>query len=118
MKVQLVDPSLGKDDARLVPVLADHGLDVLVPAGAVIDVPPAVAGKAPHWRKPVDGDDLAFMETKVDEDGETTTVHDLGSGLLAQVDIWAKPGKTDDSSPSDNPPTDGEQIATTEGQAR
>jgi len=90
MKVQLVDPTLGKDDGKIVPSLSNHGLPEFVKAGEVIDVPDAVAGRGPHWRAAADGDDLAFMETHTDDKGKVT-VHDLGEGLLAQIGIWARP---------------------------
>mgnify|MGYP001565877477 CR=1 FL=1 len=96
MRIQLNDPGLGKHDpgngvehARVVPVLEDFGLDSYVPNGSVIDVPDEVAGAAPHWRLATPGDDVAFMESRTDAKGKVT-VHDLGHGLLAQVDIWSK----------------------------
>jgi hypothetical protein len=91
VKIQLVDEALGKDGARIVPALRDHGLPELVSAGEIIDVPPALAGAGPSWRKPREEDDLVFMETKVDDEGTVTSVHDLGHGLLAQLGVWAKP---------------------------
>jgi hypothetical protein len=39
MKVQLVDPTLGKDDGKIVPSLVSYGLPEYVPAGEIIDVP-------------------------------------------------------------------------------
>jgi hypothetical protein len=53
---------------RIVPTLADYGLNTYVRPGEPIDVPDDVAGKAP---------------TKNDD------TNDLGSGLLAQSDVWA-----------------------------
>lgn len=96
VKVKLDDPSLGKHDpgnaaehARMVPELEKHGIDPYVPNGAVIEVPPEVAGVAPFWRQPKDGDDIAFMETRRADDGGIVSVHDLGRGLLSQTDIWS-----------------------------
>jgi len=94
MRVRLIDPdpSPGSDErhARVVPVLHTAGLDEYVLAGQVIDVPDEIAGAGPHWRAPKDGDDLAFMETRLAEDGQTRSVHDLGHGLLAQGELWEK----------------------------
>jgi hypothetical protein len=90
MKVQLVDPTLGKDDGKIVPSLVSYGLPEYVPAGEIIDVPVEVAGRGPHWRAAAEGDDLGFMEIKIGEGGKVT-VHDLGNGLLAQLGIWARP---------------------------
>jgi hypothetical protein len=56
----LVDPAMGPQEERIVPVLG-----TTVRKGEVIDVPDDVAGQGP-----CDGD--------------------LGSGLLAQVDIWSE----------------------------
>jgi hypothetical protein len=89
MKVQLINPDPGappERHARIVPLL-----DTVVLAGEIIDVDPEIAGAGPSWRKPVEGDDLAFMETRLNDDGSVHSVHDLGRGLLAQVDVWAKP---------------------------
>jgi hypothetical protein len=90
MNVQLVDPTLGKDDGKIVPTLSNHGLPEYVAAGEIIDVPAEVGGAGPHWRAAREGDDLGFMETHTDDKGKVT-VHDLGYGLLAQLGIWAKP---------------------------
>jgi hypothetical protein len=90
MKVQLVDPTLGKDDGKIVPSLVSYGLPEYVAAGEIIDVPAEVAGRGPHWRAAAEGDDLGFMETRTDDDGKVT-VHDLGNGLLAQLGMWARP---------------------------
>lgn len=94
-KVKLNDPGLGKHDpakghehARYVPVLEQYGIDPYVPNGAVIDVPDEVAGVAPFWRRPKEGDELSFMETRRADDGGVVSVHDLGRGLLSQTDIW------------------------------
>ncbi|HET8661040.1 MAG TPA: hypothetical protein VFM55_18845 [Micromonosporaceae bacterium] len=59
-----------------------------VAAGEVIAVTPEQAGRPAQWRKPRDGDDLAFMEVRRGDDGEIAEVHDLGEGLLAQPDNW------------------------------
>jgi hypothetical protein len=64
VRIRLVDPSLRAEDGRIVPSLADVGLDPLVQAGETIDVPESLAGRGP-------------------EDG------DLGTGMLAQTDVWA-----------------------------
>jgi hypothetical protein len=86
-KIQLVDPALGKDGGRIVPALGD----LFVAAGEVIDVPDDVAGAGPRWRAATPDDDLSFMETHHDDDPKVgTTVRDLGHGLLAQTDIWAR----------------------------
>jgi len=94
MLIQLIDPDPGPGSderhARIVPALSSVGVDQLVRAGQVIDVPAEIAGAGPHWRAPRDGDDLQFMETRLSEDGQTRSVHDLGHGLLAQTDVWAK----------------------------
>jgi hypothetical protein len=97
VKVQLNDPALGVHDpangqehARIVPKLADHGIDTYVPNGAVIEVPDEVAGAGPYWR-PAQPGDAENMERRVDEKSGKVTVHDLGHGLLAQVGIWSRP---------------------------
>lgn len=64
VRIRLVDPSLRAEDGRIVPALADVGLDPFVQAGATIEVPESLAGRGP-------------------EDG------DLGHGMLAQIDVWA-----------------------------
>lgn len=110
MKIQLRNPEPGVEGsaerhALIVPSLADHGLDPLVLAGAVIDVPDAVAGAGPHWRPPrddeFDGDlgiqhllylrDTGSLRYNDDDDGSIRSVLDLGHGLLSQVDVWSKP---------------------------
>jgi hypothetical protein len=93
MLIQLIDPDPGADGsaerhARIVPVLGGQ----LVLAGETIDVPDEVAGRAAHWRQPEEGDDLAFSETRLNDDGTVRSIHDLGFGLLAQPEVWAKPG--------------------------
>lgn len=94
MRIQLIDESLGKDGALIVPSLERLGLDTLVPAGATIDVPDDVAGAGPHWRQPAAGDDLAYLAATglatLDEHGGIKTVHDLGRGLLAQTTTWGR----------------------------
>lgn len=95
VKVQLVDPSLGKHDpandaihGRIVPSLGDR----FVASGEIIEVPAEIAGAGPRWRAAEPGDDLSYMETHHDDDPAVgTTVHDLGHGLLAQTEIWARP---------------------------
>lgn len=54
------------DQPLIVPILSDHGLSQLVKPGEPFQVPDDVAGQAP--------------------DSESG---DLGSGLLAQTDVWA-----------------------------
>lgn len=99
-KVQLIDPDPGPGSAerhaRTVPALSLYGLPQLVLAGSVIDVPDDVAGVAAHWRAPRDTDDLEYLRNTTgsltfNEDGSVKAVHDLGHGLLAQPDVWAKP---------------------------
>jgi hypothetical protein len=111
MLITLIDPQLGPDDARVVPVLENHGLDSYVPSGATIDVPAEVAGVGPHWRAPKDGDDLNYLRQvgflTFEDDGSIKGVYDLGRGLLAQVDAWGK---------AEAP--EAEQIASTEGEAK
>ena len=92
-KAQLVCPTLGPDDRRIVPALERYGLPITVKSGDVIEGPAELIGSAPKWRKPQEGDDLDFMEVKRDDKGEIVSVHDLGSGLLAQVDVWSEPAK-------------------------
>jgi hypothetical protein len=97
VKVQLNDPAMGVHDpdngqehARIVPILADHGIDSYVPNGAVIEVPDDVAGAGPYWRERRP-EDASNMESRTDEKSGKVTVHDLGHGLLAQVGIWSRP---------------------------
>lgn len=108
IKIKLVDPGLGVHDPEkgefhqlVVPALERYGIDSLVSSGQEIEVPPELAGVAPYWRAPKDGDDLPWLISgglvKRDEQGTITSVHDLGHGLLAQVGIWEKvaaPAKT------------------------
>jgi hypothetical protein len=82
------DPSIGAEHALIVPSLVDYGIDSYVPNGAVIDVPAEVAGSEPRWRVATDEDDTAFLQTR--EHAGKLEVYDLGSGLLAQSDIWSK----------------------------
>lgn len=96
MRIKLNDPTLGVHDpdngqehAKIVPVLADAGLDPYVPNGAIIDVPAYIGGAGPHWRAPQEGDDLSWLEVTKNEDGSVKGVHDPGYGLLAQVDMWS-----------------------------
>ena len=89
VKVRNVNP-LGAVTVNL------EGDKVDVAAGAVISVAPEVAGRAAAWRSPRDGDDLAFMECRHDDDFTVTEVHDLGEGLLAQPDNWQPAGGKDD----------------------
>lgn len=77
--------------------------------GEVIQVTPEQAGEAPRWRRvAVDADGAP---TELVEDHQETRehaghleVHDLGSGLLAQVTNWeAVPdGQGDDETPKEN----------------
>jgi len=101
-KAQLIDPTLGPDDARIIPSLAGHpAFQVIgredgaphhiVRSGDVVEGPDDVIGAGPSWRAPKPGDDLAFMETRTNDQGEITSVHDLGRGLLAQLGIWERP---------------------------
>lgn len=98
-KIKLVDPGLGVHDPDkgeyhqlVVPVLERYGIDPLVSSGQEIEVPPELAGVAPYWRAPKDGDDMAWLVSgglvRRDEYGAVTSVHDLGHGLLSQVGIW------------------------------
>jgi hypothetical protein len=98
-KIKLVDPGLGVHDPDkgrfhqlVVPALERHGIDSLVSSGQIIEVPPDVAGVAPYWRAPKDGDDMPWLISgglvRRDEHGAVTSVHDLGYGLLSQVGIW------------------------------
>jgi len=96
MQIQLNAPGLGEHDpdngaehALVVPELEQYGLDAYVPNGAVIDVPDELAGSAPRWRRAKDGDDLKFGQVR--QHAGHTEVYDLGSGLLAQTDLWSKP---------------------------
>lgn len=61
--VVLIDPAMGPDSVRIVPVLG-----ITVRKGDAVEVPDDVAGTAP-------------------------TKGDLGSGLLAQSDVWSKQGR-------------------------
>jgi hypothetical protein len=90
---RLIDPSLhdevnlstGERDGKILPAWPEYGI---VHKGDVIEGPDELIGVAPYWRQPKDGDDLSFMETRTNELGEVTSVHDLGYGLLAQVGHW------------------------------
>jgi hypothetical protein len=113
MRIKLNDPSMGEHDpdkgiehARVVPELEGCGLDSYVPNGSVIDVPAEVAGSEPRWRVATDEDRVGdpvtgsaplvkFLPTR--EHAGKLEVWDLGTGLLAQTDIWTKeaPAKTD-----------------------
>lgn len=61
--VVLIDPAMGPESERIVPVLG-----TTVRKGEAVDVPDDIAGTAP-------------------------TDDDLGSGLLAQSDVWSEQGK-------------------------
>lgn len=115
MRIKLNAPDLGEHDpdkgiehALVVPVLEQYGLDSYVPNGSVIDVPAEVAGSEPRWRVATDEDKIGdpvtgsaalvkFLPTR--EHAGKLEVWDLGTGLLAQTDLWSKesaaPAKTD-----------------------
>lgn len=93
------NPDIGAEHALIVPVLEQYGLDSYVPNGSVIDVPAEVAGSEPRWRvateedkvgDPVTGSQplVRFLPTR--EHAGKLEIWDLGSGLLAQTDIWSK----------------------------
>lgn len=71
VRIKLVDSSLREGDGRIVPALADAGLNPLVDLGSAVDMPDDVAGQAPS-----------------DEDP--------GWGLLAQSDVWVLAEGSDD----------------------
>lgn len=88
MKIKLVSAD-GAD--RHLPTLSDVIPDGgLWRHGETHDVPDEIAGAAPYWRRPVEGDELHFMETRSDPAGQVRSVHDLGHGLLAQVDVFER----------------------------
>lgn len=100
VRVRLVDPSLGPDDARIVPVLADHGLATLVARGSVIEVPAEVAGEGPSWREVPEShkDPSGFYDYRLHIGEQTRTEYQhLGHGLLAQVGIWEPADACDES---------------------
>lgn len=119
MKVQLVNPDPGVEGsaerhARIVPVLASVGLDPLVLAGAVIDVPDHIGGAGEHWRAPRDDEfegDIGLQHLlylrdtsglRYADDGSIRSVRDLGHGLLAQPDLWSRADKPS-ATPSNTP---------------
>jgi hypothetical protein len=68
----------------------EHGSGCLEP-GEVFETTDAIAGRAPQWRPATEADGLgdevnARFETRVVDD--LLEVHDLGEGLLAQVDNY------------------------------
>jgi hypothetical protein len=99
-KIQLVAPDGGP---RILPDLSGSGVADVVQHGDVIDVPAELAGEGPRWRqvgKPEDDplhpnhDPFGFYDRR--EHAGHAEVFDLGSGLLAQVDIWQSvTGKTE-----------------------
>lgn len=120
MKVQLINPDPGVEGAperhaRIVPILATVGLDPLVLAGAVIDVPDEIGGAGEHWRAPRDDEfdgaeglqHLLYLRDtgslRYADDGSIRSVRDLGHGLLAQPDVWTRPEKTPAATPPAKP---------------
>lgn len=94
-RVTLIDETLPEDGARIVPALADYGLETLVQKGQTIDVPAELAGVRPYFRKMTDEElaDQSHMHHVAAPNGilepGKTTMHDLGYGLLAQESVWA-----------------------------
>ena len=105
MRVTLVCPV---SESRVLP-----GVGV-VAAGEAVDVPDALAGRAPSWRPLVQGEVLpAGTQTRILDEGsprERTEVLDLGVGLLAQPDVWQPaPGRGKTLPSKESGTTAGEQ---------
>jgi hypothetical protein len=57
--------------------------------GPPVEVPAAVAGRAPGGRPARPGDDLQWLESRPVPSGGIEVL-DPGEGLLAQVDLWRR----------------------------
>ncbi len=75
-------------DLRTLPGMRDSGLHAVI-TGQIVEVPDDLVGEAPFWRPLGDGEvRVPYRAYRVE--GNSTEVHDLGSGLLSQVGNWVK----------------------------
>lgn len=79
--VRLIDPALQPGEGRIVPVLATIGRPTFVEKNQDLELPDDIAGTAPTWEP------------------RTTNMTDMGTGLLAQHEVWTEtgtPARTED----------------------
>lgn len=91
MRFKLIDPNLRADDRLFVPALADVVDSGLVTKFQVVDVnDQELIGEVADWRHiPDDHDDpTGFFDYRAGPRGGNREFFHLGSGLLAQPEIW------------------------------